>query len=174
MGDINLLNANNDKSVSNFLDIFGSFSMLPQIIFPTRVTKFSKTLIDNIFFDSSNSKTFSGNLRNISDHYPQFLMIKNIYPNKKIKHNIHQRNLFDQTEFVLDFLNINWYPTLELDFKNVDISFQKFYNKINNLTNKHAPLHKLTCKQVSTLTKPWITKGIQIAIHKRNKLQKLF
>ena len=179
MGDfnINLLNANNDKSVSNFLDIFGSFSLLPQIIFPTRVTNSSKTLIDNIFFDSSNSKTCSGNLTwNISDHYPQFLMIKNIYPNKKIKHNIHQRNWnkFDQTEFVLDFLNINWYSTLELGQKNVDVSFQNFYNEINNLTNKHAPLHKLTRKQVNTLTKPWITKGIQIAIHKRNKLQKLF
>ena len=179
MGDFNtnLLNANNDKSVYNFLDIFGSFSLLPQIIFPTRVTNSSKTLIDNIFFDSSNSKTCSGNLTwNISDHYPQFLMIKNIYPNKKIKHNIHQRNWnkFDQTEFVLDFLNINWYSTLELDQKNVDVSFQNFYNEINNLTNKHAPLHKLTRKQVNTLTKPWITKGIQIAIHKINKLQKLF
>ena len=86
MGDfnINLLNANNDKSVSNFLDIFGSFSLLPQIIFPTRVTNSSETLIDNIFFDSSNSKTCSGNLTwNISDHYPQFLMIKKYLSKQK-------------------------------------------------------------------------------------------
>ena len=35
MGDfnINLLNSDNNKSVSNFLDIFGSFSLLPQVIF---------------------------------------------------------------------------------------------------------------------------------------------
>ena len=179
MGDfnINLLNSDNDKSVSNFLDILGSFSLLPQVIFPTRVTNFSKTLIDNIFFDSSNSKTFSGNLTwNISDHYPQFLLIKNIFSNKKIKHNIHQRNWnkFDPTNFILDFLDINWNSTLELDQKNVDVSFQNFYNKINTLTNKYAPLRKLTRKQVNTLAKPWVTKGIQIAIHKRNKLQKLF
>ena len=45
---------------------------------------------------------------------------------------------------------------------------------MNNLTDKYAPLHKLTQKQIKTLTKPWITKGIQVAIHKRNKLQKLF
>ena len=32
----------------------------------------------------------------------------------------------------------------------------------------------VTRKQIKTLTKPWITKGIQVAIHKRNKLQKLF
>ena len=36
------------------------------------------------------------------------------------------------------------------------------------------PFTNLHVKQVNTLTKPWITKGIQIAIHKRNKLQKLF
>ena len=52
--------------------------------------------------------------------------------------------------------------------------FKTFFNKINNLTDKHAPLHKLTRKQVRTLTKPWITKAIQIEIHKRQKLHKLF
>ena len=80
MGDfnVNLLHSDNNNSVSNFLDIFGSFSLLPQIILPNK-GKFIplKTLIDNIFYDSSNSKTISGNLTcNISDHYPQFLMLK--------------------------------------------------------------------------------------------------
>ena len=54
MGDfnVNLLNSENDKSTSDFLDMLGSFSLLPQVILPTRVTSYSKTLIDNIFFDS--------------------------------------------------------------------------------------------------------------------------
>ena len=63
---------------------------------------------------------------------------------------------------------------MELGQKNVDVSFQNFFDKINNLTDKYAPLHKLTRKQIKTLTKPWITKGIQVAMHKRNKLKKLF
>ena len=63
---------------------------------------------------------------------------------------------------------------MELNKTNVDVSYQKFYNKINDLTEKHAPLHKLTRKQVNTLSKPWVTKGINIAIQKRNKLQKVF
>ena len=51
LGDfnINLLKSDTDNSVSNFLDILGSFSLLPQIILPTRITNTSKTLIDNIF-----------------------------------------------------------------------------------------------------------------------------
>ena len=63
---------------------------------------------------------------------------------------------------------------MKLDEENVDLSFQNFYSKIDSLVEKHAPLQKLTQKHVKTLCKPWITKGIQIAIHKRNKLQKLF
>ena len=76
LGDfnINLLNSNTDNSISKFLDILGSFSLLPQIILPTRITNTSKTLIDNIFIDSSIFQiSSSGNLvYHISDHLPQF------------------------------------------------------------------------------------------------------
>ena len=98
---------------------------------------------------SSDSKIFSGNLTwNISDHYPQFLMIKNIHSDKKIKHNIHQRNWnkFNKNEFILDFLEIDWNITLKLDKGNVDISLQIILDKINNLADKHAPIQKLTRK----------------------------
>ena len=63
LGDfnINLLKSDSDNSVSNFLDILGSFSLLPQIIFPTRLTNTSKTLIDNIFIDSSTFQVSPGN-----------------------------------------------------------------------------------------------------------------
>ena len=74
---------------------------------------------------------------------------------------------------MLDFLDINWNSTLGFDQKNVDVSFQNFFDKINNLTDRYAPLRKLTRKQIKTLTKPWITREIQVAIHKRNRLQKL-
>ena len=60
--NINLLKFDSDNSVSNFLDILGSFSLLPQIILPTRLTNTSKTLIDNIFIDSSSFQVSSGNL----------------------------------------------------------------------------------------------------------------
>ena len=73
-------------------------------------------------------------------------MLKNIYPDKKIKHNLHQRkwDKFDQAEFILDFLEIDWNTSL-------DISFQNFYDIINNLVVKYVPLQKLTQKQVKTL-----------------------
>ena len=152
LGDfnINLLKSDSDNSVSNFLDILGSFSLLPQIIFPTRLTNTSKTLIDNIFIDSSTFQVSSGNLiYHISDHLPQFSILKNLKPNLNLKHNKFKRNWsqFDQEKFVLDFFDINWENTLELNKQNVNTSFDNFYNSINNLLDKYAPLKKLTKKQ---------------------------
>ena len=179
LGDfnINLLKSDSDNSVSNFLDILGSFSLLPQIILPTRLTNTSKTLIDNIFIDSSSFQVSSGNLiYHISDHLPQFSILKNLKPNSNLKHNKFKRNWskFDQENFVLDFLEINWENTLELNKQNVNTSFDNFYNSINNLLDKYAPLKKLTKKQIRTMSKPWISQGILTSIKKRDHLFKLF
>ena len=46
--------------------------------------------------------------------------------------------------------------------------FENCLNTVNSLINSHAILKKLNIKQ-----KPWITKGIQNAIEKKNKLFKM-
>ena len=51
MGDFNidLLNSTKDNNIDMFLDEMYSLFLQPQINLPTRITSFSKTLIDNIF-----------------------------------------------------------------------------------------------------------------------------
>ena len=94
LGDfnINLLKSDTDNSISHFLDILGSFSLLPQIIFQTRITNTSKTLIDNIFADSSNFQICSGNLTYHIQYliiFPNFQFSKTLtYINSNLKHNI--------------------------------------------------------------------------------------
>ena len=53
MGDfnVNLINCNNDKNTSNFLDAMLSHFFLPFITTPTRITRNTKTLIDIIFYN---------------------------------------------------------------------------------------------------------------------------
>ena len=48
--NINLLNTDTDHHVSDFHNILSSIFFAPFILQPTRLTKNSKTLIDNIFF----------------------------------------------------------------------------------------------------------------------------
>ena len=80
-GDFNvdLLKANSNKDFADYPDILSSYHFLPHIILPTRVTDISNTIIDNIVFNSVEYNTVSGNLTSsISDHFPQFLLMKNV------------------------------------------------------------------------------------------------
>ena len=82
MGDynINLLITDTDHNVSDFYDILSLTFFAPYILQPTRLAENSKTLIDNIFLNSIEFNTFSGNLTShISDHLRQFLILKDFY-----------------------------------------------------------------------------------------------
>ena len=51
-----------------------SYGFLPQILQPTRIQGNSATIVDNIFTNTCNSKTQSGNIvTDLSDHYTQFV-----------------------------------------------------------------------------------------------------
>ena len=80
MGDfnINLLQYDSKKDSQDFLDKMYSNSLIPHISSPTRVTPGSQTLIDNIFPNKIENESYSGNITTtISDHYAQFLLLKN-------------------------------------------------------------------------------------------------
>ena len=67
MGDfnINLINYNYDKNTGNFFDTRFSQSFLPYITTPTRITRNTKTLIDNIYYSKPLNSIISGNLSGI-------------------------------------------------------------------------------------------------------------
>ena len=65
---------------------------LPQILQPTRVTDHSATLIDNIFFNSLEHYSLSGNIvHDLSDHFPNFLII-NKFSHLPSKTKIYKRD----------------------------------------------------------------------------------
>ena len=68
--NINLLNFNHHSLTNDFLNLLLSYSFFPLISKPTRITKNSKTLIDNIFCNCFNPYITSGLLvTDISDHF---------------------------------------------------------------------------------------------------------
>ena len=81
LGDliINLLNYESDRHTAHFLDDMYSHSFSPYITLSTRITPRSKTLIDNIFYNSFNETIISGNLiTDISEHLAQFIITPKI------------------------------------------------------------------------------------------------
>ena len=74
-----------------------SYFFTPLLLQPTRVTDKSKTLIENIFFNSFEFTTLSGNItHSISDHLMQFVILEDfITPKPLPKTNLCKRN-FDE------------------------------------------------------------------------------
>ena len=81
---------------------------------------------------------------------------------------------FNNQSCLEDFEKINWNHVLQLNKNNVKITFKNYLNTVNTLINSHAPLKKLNKKQRKFQQKPWITKGIQNAIEKKNRLFKKY
>ena len=88
------------------------------------------------------------------------------------KSNIYERdwNNFDQENFILDYLAVDWADIIKSEKKNIDFSFECFLKKFNLILDKYLPLKKLTKQKLKFKTKPWITPGLQKSISVKNKL----
>ena len=173
MGDFNidLLKTNDHRNTSNFINLIESNGYMPKILLPTRITSRSKTLIDNIFTNSFNTATVSGNLTcTVSDHLPQFLIIPSNIGALPKQHNIFVRNMrkFSENDFITDLNKLDWVHLLDTGMGNLDRSFDTFLTTINTLLDKHAPLKKANKKDLKLQQKPWITKGILNSIRNRD------
>ena len=150
-----------------------SASLTPQITVPTRLTVRSKTLIDNIFTNSVEENTISGNLRCcISDHLAQFL----IFPSQRVldqnNHRKYKRNYknIDIKKFKDELQSIDWTTALANNNNDVNQSLENFLNITNSPLERYAPLTQVTKKDMKTQPKSWITKGILTSIRQKAKI----
>ena len=178
LGDfnINLLHSSSDRNTLSFLNNLGSHLIIPNIFLPTRITDHSMTLIDNIFSSITGFDSFSGNfLYSISDHLPQFHLLRRPPSTQPKQQNMQRKDWknFDQENFVLDFLAINWDTEL-YNIDDVDHAFEVFNSKIQNLIDLHVPTVNISKRQHKTRLKPWITPGIIKSISKRNFFYRKF
>ena len=108
--NINLLNAEINPDISGFYDNMPSHFFATCIHQSTKLTKNSKTLIDNIFLNSIEFETFFKNLTSvISDYLPQLLILKDFHRKSPVTDNIaYEGNyrFFNDNEFKNDLKRI--------------------------------------------------------------------
>ena len=75
--NLNLLDVETNNSVSQFLNQMASYSLLPVISRPTRITEQTSSLIDNIFIKHPTNFESGLIISTISDHLPIFIIKKN-------------------------------------------------------------------------------------------------
>ena len=117
----------------------------------------------------------------LSDHYPIFCTIdaaaRNRTSNNKSNDPIFQRDLID---FNSDIFCHHLHESLCEFFKNnCDVNPSHFNNLfgdciniIKSIIDFHAPLKKLSRKQLKLKLKPWITKGLLVSIKHKQQLYK--
>ena len=147
MGDFNidLLKHDHNTDSASFLDSLYTNFLLPCVSTPSHVTTHFRTLIDNSFSKIIEDGLISGNIiSTISDHYAQFLIIKNMKIKQKETTGIYRHDFknFNKVQFESELCNIDWKSVLEINKKDVDFSFSKLFETFNNLLQKHAPIKK--------------------------------
>ena len=173
MGDfnINLLKYESHPETNDFINLMVSHYLLPHILHPTRVTDHSATIIDNIFSNNVESDTVSGNiLSQITDHFPQFLIIKNIAMDyRKVALFQHDYSKFSEERFLDDFKKLSLEDLYDENL-NINYKFDKFFDRVNYTVQEHVPLKKVNRKQLKLRSRPWVTPYIQNLIKHRDKL----
>ena len=113
MGDFNvdLLKSSDNNTAGDFFNMFSSHFFTPFVLQPTRLK--SKTLIDNIFHNSLEYSSNSGNLLyELSDHLIQFLILEGFAKERSLpEDNLYKRDYsnYSDAEFEETVINgINW------------------------------------------------------------------
>ena len=141
--NIDLLKVDKSPIADSFLNLMLSNFFKPLIIKPTRIVdNSSPSLIDNIFINSLEPTTISGNLINkISDHLPSFTFFET--GNKiKVKKQTMIRDYrnFNKDNYINEAKEINLYSSNATS--SLNLKYEAFHNKFLDLLNKHAPLKK--------------------------------
>ena len=147
LGDFNidLLNYSSHIPTTNYVNFFFSKQFLPYIIHPSRVSGNSSSLIDKIFANISDNESISGNIMTqITDHFPQFLIVKHTgISYKNLLYYQHDFSNLNEENLLNDFAHLD-FTYLNDGNLGVNAKFNRLLSSLDEVVKTHAPLKKLT------------------------------
>ena len=172
--NLDLLKANIHEETQEFLDINFEKNILPCITRPTRITKSTATLIDNIFISQHLHNSFDSSIliSDISDHMPSIVNIHDQKLDNTKSLEFKCRSLNEKTKIteLNNLLSVVDWSTLHSN--NVDVAFNQFQSKIEESLDKIAPYKHITIPNHKMWKEPWITKGLSNSMNKCIQLYK--
>jgi len=178
MGDFNidLLKVDSHRPTHDYLDLIYSYSLIPTIFKPTRITETTATIIDNILTNNLNIVQSSILVTDISDHLPTVLSTNldgnNLTTNQKSAKYKRYHNTNNVTNFQKRLSEVNWQEKLDNVDANVD--YNKFIEIFDILYNECIPLKKVSSNKKKEPMSPWISKGLLNSINMKNKMYKQY
>ena len=163
------------QQTCNFTDQSYSYGLHPLIIRPTRITKQSATLIDNIFTTELERYTVSGLIINaLSDHLPIFQIcdyVDNIHQEENQYFETRPINEEKLQSFISTLVNMKW--VVILYNKDVNFIYTMLIEIFTNTYESCFPVRNLS-RKTKRQYKPWMTPELQNACKKKNVLYKRF
>ena len=169
--NMDLVKMSTHRLTSEFISLNLDLSMMPVITRPTRITKSTATLIDNIIVEQSMLDLCTSNvlIDDISDHLPSVLSISGIKTSKKEKVKIISRDTRKQNvDALLNALSkTDWSKFVTED---VNISFTSLHTELSKLLDHFVPFKNHEINHKNLRREKWVTPGLLNSINtsKRN------
>lgn len=166
-GDFNVNLMENSNQTQVFLDLISANNMSQTIFQPTRVTKNTATLLDNIFVNFNNYVNCEVLKSTLSDHYAQLLVThktRESAENVIIKKRVFSRNKLSQYRHELEC--VQWETVL--NSKDTNKAYEIFINNLKTVMTRVFLIKKF--KVNGKKSKKWITNGIRTSCKKKRML----
>ena len=169
--NLDFLKSHTHGPTMDFIEKNLSNDLIPCITRPTRITKNSATLIDNIIVSTEYIGKISSKIlmEDISDHLPSYVKLNNILENKLEPKRIESRCMKPKNLIALrkHLTTVKWEHYLNSD---IDVMFDTVHSVITESINTYLPKTVKTISPKQQIRKPWITKGILKSITYSKKL----
>ena len=168
--NLDLLKQSVHSKTQEFLECILDHNLLPTITKPTRISKTSATLIDNILISKKLQPNYESLIivDDLSDQLPCLVKLKNFKPtgNKNfiLKRVINNKVVKKINE---DLSKIDW--NIKMKDKPASDSFHAFHSDLLISLNKHTP-EKLIRVKEKGVKNPWMSKGLKNSVTKSKKL----
>ena len=168
--NIDIMKSEDDYETNKFVDLVFSFGQYPLIVKPTRITNKSSTVIDNIY-----TNVFDNNIKSniliddTTDHLPIMCLQNKVELNVAKEPNVIKRRKLNSAN--LQLLNDKLQQVTWCDIHSVEDvqnAYETFMKIFLELFNKCCHVVEVSTK--IRKDKPWLTKGLINACHKKNHL----
>ena len=159
--NLDLLKSSIHKQTNDFTEMLLDNGMVPTITKPTRISKTTATLIDNILISEDLQEKFNSGILidNSSDHLPCYATLKDVLLSKKAPLIITSRDTrphcIKQLKEKLDIEN--WDPD---DNLSTNENFNVFHSRLQDLVNQFLPVTHRRINAKAMRREPWMTQSI--------------
>ena len=171
--NVNLFQHSSNNNVKNFVNTLLQYNLLPTINQPTRVTRTTSTLIDNIITNNFLQSLTGVIVTDISDHFPNFILCSESTTENTTETVFYKRS-FDN-DSIKNFQNLLTPASWELvtDATGTNHAYEAFIAIFSRLYEKTFPKKQVSIK-IKSLKNKWMTKGVTKSSKRKQRLYERF